>query len=71
MKHFHKYLERFEIRCRRRIEKINCIDLVRNEKVLHRVKEQRNIIHTVKVNVKVKVTPEEATKAQKGSKGIT
>ena len=28
--------------------KINWTDRVRNEEVLHRVKEERNIIHTIK-----------------------
>jgi hypothetical protein len=32
----------------RRMEKISWTDSVRNEKVLHRVKEERNIIHTIK-----------------------
>jgi hypothetical protein len=43
-----KYLKRSEMRCWRRIEKISWTDRVRNEDVLHRVKEERNIIHTVK-----------------------
>ena len=30
------------------MEKISWSDRVRNEKVLHRVKEERNIIHTIK-----------------------
>jgi hypothetical protein len=30
------------------LEKISWTDRVRNEEVLHRVKEERNIIHTVK-----------------------
>jgi hypothetical protein len=30
------------------MEKINWADRVRNEAVLHTVKEERNIIHTVK-----------------------
>jgi hypothetical protein len=34
--------------CWRRTEKISCTDLVRNEEVLHRVKEERNIVHAVK-----------------------
>jgi hypothetical protein len=32
----------------RRIEKINRTDRARNEEVLHRVKEERNILHTIK-----------------------
>jgi hypothetical protein len=34
--------------CWRRVDKISWTDRVRNEEVLHRVKEVRNIIHTVK-----------------------
>jgi hypothetical protein len=30
------------------MEKISWTDRVRNEKVLHRAKEKRNIIHTIK-----------------------
>jgi hypothetical protein len=40
-----KHLESFEIWCWRRIEKISCTDQVRNEEVLLRVKELRNILH--------------------------
>ena len=43
-----KYLESSEMRCWRRMEKISWTDRVRNEEVLLRVKEERNIIHTVK-----------------------
>jgi hypothetical protein len=43
-----KYLESFEMWCWRRMEKICWTDRVRNEKVLHRVKEERNILHTIK-----------------------
>jgi hypothetical protein len=42
-----KYLESFEMRCWRRMEKIGWTDRVRNEEVLHRVKEERNIVHTI------------------------
>jgi hypothetical protein len=34
--------------CWRRMEKISWTDRVRNEEVLHRVKEKRNILHTIK-----------------------
>jgi hypothetical protein len=34
--------------CWRRTEKVSWTDLVRNEEVLHRVKEERNIVHTIK-----------------------
>jgi hypothetical protein len=43
-----KYLESFEMWCWRRMEKISCTDHMRNEEVLHRVKEERNILHTIK-----------------------
>jgi hypothetical protein len=39
-----KHLESFEIWCWRRMEKISWTDHVRNEEVLLRVKEQRNIL---------------------------
>jgi hypothetical protein len=38
-----KYLERFEMWCWRRMEKINWTDYVRNEEVLFGAKEDRNI----------------------------
>jgi hypothetical protein len=41
-----KYLGSFEMWCWRRIEKISWTDCVRNEEVLHSVKEERNIVHT-------------------------
>jgi hypothetical protein len=40
-----KHLESFEMWCWRRMEKINWTDHVRNEDVILRVKEQRNILH--------------------------
>jgi hypothetical protein len=43
-----KYLESFEIWCWRRMEKISWTDRVNNETVLHRVKEERNILHTIR-----------------------
>jgi hypothetical protein len=42
-----KQLESFEMWCSRRMEKISWIDHVRN-KVLLRVKEQRNILHEIR-----------------------
>jgi len=42
-----KHLESFEMWCWRRMEKINWTDRVRNEEVLLRVKEQRNILHEI------------------------
>jgi hypothetical protein len=43
-----KYLERFEMWCWRRMEKISWTDRVRNEEVLHTVKEERNILPEIK-----------------------
>jgi len=42
-----KNLESFEMWCWRRMEKISWTDHVRNEEVLLRVKEQRNILHEI------------------------
>jgi hypothetical protein len=42
-----KYLESFEMWCWRRMEKISWADHVRNEEVLLRVKERRNILHEI------------------------
>ena len=42
-----KHLERFEMWCWRRMEKISWTDHVRNEEVLLRVKEKRNILHEI------------------------
>jgi len=42
-----KHLESFEMWCWRRMDKISCIDHVRNEDVLLRVKEKRNILHEI------------------------
>jgi hypothetical protein len=43
-----KHLGSFEMWCWRRMEKINWADHVRNEDVLLRVKEQRNILHEIR-----------------------
>jgi hypothetical protein len=43
-----KHLESFEMWCWRRMEKISCTDHVRNEEILLRVKEQRNILHEIR-----------------------
>jgi hypothetical protein len=43
-----KRLESFEMWCWRRMEKISWTDLVRNEEVLLRVSEQRNILHEIR-----------------------
>jgi hypothetical protein len=42
-----KYQESFEMWCWRRME-ISWTDHMRNEEVLHRVKEERNFLHTIK-----------------------
>jgi len=42
-----KHLENFKMWCWRRMEKISWTDHVRNEEVLLRVKEQRNILHEI------------------------
>jgi hypothetical protein len=42
-----KHLESFEMWCWRKMEKISWTDHVRNEEVLLRVSEQRNIIHEI------------------------
>ena len=44
-----KHLESFEMWCWRRMEKISWAEHVRNEEVLLRVKEQRNILHEIHV----------------------
>ena len=43
-----KYLESFEVWCWRRMEKISWTDHVKNEEVLLRVNEQRNILHEIR-----------------------
>jgi len=43
-----KYLKSFEMWCWRRMEKISWTDHVRNEGVLLRVNEQRNILHEIR-----------------------
>ena len=43
-----KHLESFEMWCWRRMEKISWTDHVRNEEVLLRVKEQRNILREIR-----------------------
>ena len=42
-----KYLGSFEMWCWRRTGKMSWTDRVKNEEVLHRVKGERNIVHTV------------------------
>jgi hypothetical protein len=43
-----EYLESFDMWCCGRMEKISWTDRVRNEEVLLRVKELRNIVHRLK-----------------------
>ena len=43
-----KYLENYEMWCWRGMEKISWTDHVRNEEVLLRVNEQRNILHEIR-----------------------
>jgi hypothetical protein len=43
-----KHLESFEMWCWRRMEKISWTDHVRNEELLHGVREQRNILHEIR-----------------------
>jgi hypothetical protein len=45
---YQKHLECFEMWCWRRMEKISWTDHVRNEDVLLRVKQQRNILHEIR-----------------------
>jgi replicative superfamily II helicase len=40
--------ESFEMLCWRRMEKISWTDNMRNEEILQRVKEERNILQTIK-----------------------
>jgi hypothetical protein len=42
-----KHLESFEMWCWRRIEKISWTDHLRNEGVLPRIKEQKNVLHEI------------------------
>jgi len=42
-----KHLESFDLWCWRRMEKISWTDHVRNEEVLFRVNEQRNILNEI------------------------
>jgi hypothetical protein len=43
-----KYLESFEVVYWRRMKRIRWTDRVKNEELLHRIKEERNIIHKLK-----------------------
>jgi hypothetical protein len=45
---YQKYPESFEMWCWRWMEKISCPNHMINVEVLHRVKEERNILHTIK-----------------------
>jgi hypothetical protein len=41
-------MKSFEMKCWRRMEKISWTDRVKNEEVLLRAKEQRNILHEIR-----------------------
>jgi hypothetical protein len=43
-----KYLESFKMWCCIRMEKISWTDHVKKEEVLHSVKQERNVLHTIK-----------------------
>ena len=43
-----KYVESFEICCKRKMEEISWTNHVRNEELLQSAKEERNILHTMK-----------------------
>jgi len=43
-----KYLDSFEMWCWRRMERINWTVCVKNEEVLRRFNEERNILNTIK-----------------------
>ena len=43
-----KYLESFEMWCRRRMKKVIWTDHVRSEEVLQRATKERKILHTIK-----------------------
>jgi hypothetical protein len=45
-----KHPESFEVWCWRKMEKMSWTDHMRNEEVLLRVKEQRNILHILRKN---------------------
>jgi hypothetical protein len=44
---YKQHLESFEVWCWRRMENISWTDHLRNEEVLLRVNEQRNILHEI------------------------
>jgi len=46
-----KFPESLKMWCWGRMEKINWTDPVRNEEMLQRVREERNILHTIKKKV--------------------
>ena len=59
-----KYVGSFEMWCWRRMEKISWTNHVRNEEVLLRVNEQRNILHILRRNCLVKQIIEGKIKGQ-------
>ena len=50
------YMDSFKMWCWRRIDKISWTDRVRNEEVLHRVKDKRNSLHSCFFSVCIKCT---------------
>jgi len=42
-----KYLEIFQMRCWRSLEKISWADRVENDEMPHKAKEERNIVQTI------------------------
>jgi len=49
-----KYLDSLEMRCWRMAEKISGTDCVKNEEVLHSVKEERNVLRKIRKRREVK-----------------
>jgi hypothetical protein len=45
-----KYINSFEMWCWRRMENISWMDRVRNDEVLLRIQEERNILHTLNIS---------------------
>jgi hypothetical protein len=43
-----KYAKSIEMSCWRRMEKISWIDRLKNKEVLHRVDDEKNILHQLK-----------------------
>jgi hypothetical protein len=43
-----KYVKSIEMSCRRRLEKISWMDRVKNKEVLHRINDEKNMLHQLK-----------------------